>query len=396
MTNNNTEAEQMVQTLSAEEILEKLRAANLLTTGSAPAPAAACLKPASCVVGALENADCDGVLAELALQSPDGIAAGFAAAVKVTGAKEALAALPESCADAQSALQKAAERIQLPLTVVLQNSVNARAHLHDVLLPLPTLAAIADVLSGQQPAAVIFTDGHLCAVPFGTPLRSAFPAVNARAVCINHTFYPAEVLDKPLAPDFPLGSGVIRPLRNDQCIAAEALAELQILRKKSCGKCTFCREGLFQLSAIFEDLTQARGKAADLDLAAELGEAMNHSVLCSLGRIAAAPACSALTAFRPEVEAHLRKKVCPSGACKAFLKLYIDPTLCQGNGDCMDVCPADCIEGKDGFISMIDEFDCTKCGKCVEACPEGAVKYASGHMPPLPERLTRVGRFRKR
>ena len=46
---------------------------------------------------------------------------------------------------------------------------------------------------------------------------------------------------------------------------------------------------------------------------------------------------------------------------------------------------------------MIDTFACIKCGKCVDACPENAVKYAGGsRLPSLPERLTRVGRFRRR
>ena len=97
-----------------------------------------------------------------------------------------------------------------------------------------------------------------------------------------------------------------------------------------------------------------------------------------------------------EIDAHLRRHSCPAGQCTSYLSVYVDPQACQGCGDCIDVCPVGCIEGRDGFISMIDEFDCTKCGACVKACPEGAVKYAEGRVPPLPERLTRVGRFRRR
>ena len=44
---------------------------------------------------------------------------------------------------------------------------------------------------------------------------------------------------------------------------------------------------------------------------------------------------------------------------------------------------------------MIDEFDCDKCGKCIEACEEGAIIKTSGKVPKLPNRLTKVGRFKR-
>ena len=45
---------------------------------------------------------------------------------------------------------------------------------------------------------------------------------------------------------------------------------------------------------------------------------------------------------------------------------------------------------------MIDAFDCTKCGKCAQACGDEAVKLASGKLPKLPAKLTKVGKFKKR
>ena len=61
----------------------------------------------------------------------------------------------------------------------------------------------------------------------------------------------------------------------------------------------------------------------------------------------------------------------------------------------MDVCPAECIEGKPNFIHMIDEFDCTKCGKCIEVCEEEAIVKTAGKLPKLPNRLIKVGKFKK-
>ena len=78
------------------------------------------------------------------------------------------------------------------------------------------------------------------------------------------------------------------------------------------------------------------------------------------------------------------------------MSIYIDPNACTGCEECADVCPADAIEGKSGFIHMIDEFECTKCGKCIAACEEEAIIQTDGRLPKLPTRLTKVGKFKKR
>ena len=51
----------------------------------------------------------------------------------------------------------------------------------------------------------------------------------------------------------------------------------------------------------------------------------------------------------------------------------------------------ECREG----IHMIDEFECTKCGKCIEACGDDAIQMTSGKLPKLPNRLVKVGKFKK-
>ena len=114
-----------------------------------------------------------------------------------------------------------------------------------------------------------------------------------------------------------------------------------------------------------------------------------------MGQQSGQAALSSLNVFTDEYEEHIRKKNCRAGECFSKEVIYIDPQTCEGCEECTDVCPQDCIDGKKGFIHMIDEFDCTLCGKCIEACEYEAVKKTSGKVPKLPDRMTKCGKFKK-
>ena len=43
-------------------------------------------------------------------------------------------------------------------------------------------------------------------------------------------------------------------------------------RKQSCGKCTFCREGLIQLHTMVKEITEGQGKKEFTDMMEEIGE----------------------------------------------------------------------------------------------------------------------------
>jgi len=63
--------------------------------------------------------------------------------------------------------------------------------------------------------------------------------------------------------------------------------------------------------------------------------------------------------------------------------LFNDIDKCTGCGDCVVVCPVDCIEvateqGPDGTQSWVSQFDldfglCIFCGFCVEVCPTSSI-----------------------
>ncbi|MCQ4728062.1 hypothetical protein NE664_15620 [Anaerotignum faecicola] len=54
------------------------------------------------------------------------------------------------------------------------------------------------------------------------------------------------------------------------------------------------------------------------------------------------------------------------------------------------------MEGKAGYIHMLDGFACSKCGRCIEACDAGAVIQTADRVPRLPDKLTKCGRFKKK
>ena len=190
-------------------------------------------------------------------------------------------------------------------------------------------------------------------------------------------------------------TGTAEVLGKTSCIVAETAKKLHTYREISCGKCVFCREGLIQLEYEQNEITKARGKAEFEGYAQEIGDAMHTQTLCSVGQNAGDCALSAFEKFQDEYDQHIKKNNCPAGVCAAFSHLYIDPQACTGCGDCLDVCPVDAILGKPGYIHMIEDLDCTRCGKCVDVCEENAILRASGKLPKLPQRLVKVGKFKR-
>ncbi len=62
---------------------------------------------------------------------------------------------------------------------------------------------------------------------------------------------------------------------------------------------------------------------------------------------------------------------------------YVITEPCIGTKDksCVDVCPVDCIHGKDEDKQLfIDPEVCIDCGACVSACPVEAI-YADADVP---------------
>lgn len=333
------------------------------------------------VVGALYNADTEGMKNVLLQSNPAGVIAGLKIAALLTGAKGA--ELVVNCQINQQELEADAGIVDLPLTVTQAALVNKALHKNDRLFSLEELAALADRFMGNEPGLLVaLDDGIPSEQDPATPVWQL--TGECKGILVDHRFYEADTLENMTLAQLHSRSGVIHRLTPSDCPVDVAKKQILTLREKSCGKCTFCREGLYQLAEIFENISNGRAKTTDLDLAREIGQAMTISCNCTLGEEAGLPALSALEAFAGETLAHVRRKECAANACLALTQFYVDPQLCKGSGACLAVCPAQCIEGGEGLVSVIDGFDCTRCGKCMEVCENGAIKRVSGRLPKLP------------
>ncbi|MFC1584075.1 NADH-ubiquinone oxidoreductase-F iron-sulfur binding region domain-containing protein [Fibrobacterota bacterium] len=187
---------------------------------------------------------------------------------------------------------------------------------------------------------------------------------------------PADKIDMPV--DFDeltkvgsmMGSGGIIVMDEDTCMVDVARYFLSFLVEESCGKCTPCREGTYQLYKIVDRISEGKGKDGDVELLEELSEVIKHCSLCALGKSAPNPVLSTIRYFRDEYMTHVKEKKCPAGVCKALFEFEIDAEACAKSmcGACYKKCPADAISWKKKEIAVLDKAKCTKCGICFDVC----------------------------
>lgn len=72
---------------------------------------------------------------------------------------------------------------------------------------------------------------------------------------------------------------------------------LHYIHSQSCGRCLFCREGLYQIRTLLQDMTIGSCEEASLSLAKEIALELKGASLCAIGRDASTLILSALPFF---------------------------------------------------------------------------------------------------
>ena len=169
------------------------------------------------------------------------------------------------------------------------------------------------------------------------------------------------------------GSGGLVVVDDRTCSVRLARYMTEFCADESCGKCPPCRIGTRALLGLLERICEGRGTPGDLERIESLGRHINRTSLCSLGQSAPRPVLSALRWFRDEFRAHLEEHRCPAGECSRLVDFSIDPSRCEGCGDCVAVCSEGAISGVLGNPYTIDRQICTRCALCVPCCPYDAI-----------------------
>lgn len=174
------------------------------------------------------------------------------------------------------------------------------AHKYTVEVPFgTTLQSVVIDIGGGVP-----NDKGIKAVQFGGP-TGAFFDTDSLNISINYeTMKEAGAI---------IGSGVVEVFDGSSCAVEIAKDISNYLQSQSCGKCVFCREGSIQMYDILNDISEYRGNSQDLDLLAELGEAMITGCICGLGSTVPNPILSSIKLFGDDYEAHIKDKRCPLG-----------------------------------------------------------------------------------
>lgn len=316
--------------------------------------------------------------------------------------------LPEEETELAEHVSLKASELGIAVTVA-NDIVDARQMRDGITCHFETLKAVSEILDGGwKPETLVSVVRYESSeqvtevkapayIPFGTKLTELTGNLEGvKAVGVGTVLYtPEEAKELVIDRETVLGDGVIRLYTEQCCMVHATEKDLLASRRKSCGKCTFCREGLLQLYVRMHEITGGKGDLAGLDIMKDIGETMRFSCSCTLGDFGSAMALETMRKFENEYYDHIRRKKCTAQSCLAFVNMYIDPKKCNGCGKCISACEENYIEGLPGYIHMIEDTDCIKCGKCMEACPEQAIIRTVGNVPALPDRLTKVGRFKR-
>jgi len=232
---------------------------------------------------------------------------------------------------------------------------------------------LVEVPMGISPRDLVFNIGG------GIPGKRKFKALQIGGP--SGGFLPEILLDMPM--DYEtldqagamMGTGGVIIADDHTCLLDTVKFFLEFLQEESCGKCAPCREGLPQMHRMITRFVEGKGELADLETLEALAQAIKVTSLCGLGKSAPNPVLSTLRHFRDEYLAHIERRTCPGGVCKALITFVINDK-CTGCGACARKCPQNAISGELKQPHVINQDLCIKCGVCRDTCKFDAISVA--------------------
>jgi NADH-quinone oxidoreductase subunit F len=181
-----------------------------------------------------------------------------------------------------------------------------------------------------QVGGAVATPG-IAEVATGTTLRSILDLAGGvaaggtlKAVLVGGPtggLLPPDLLDTPYTfgalrdAGAHVGSGTIVAADASTCVVDLARLLVRYGADEACGKTIPCRIGLRRIAEIGERFAAGTARPADPQLVVDLADDCAGSALCDHERLAPTPLRSAMRYFRPEIDDHILRGICPAGVC---------------------------------------------------------------------------------
>ena len=145
----------------------------------------------------------------------------------------------------------------------------------------------------------------------GRTFKAAFPG-GASSSCLDESQLDVRLdFNSLAAAGSMLGSGAVIVLDDTADMVQATLVLIKFFEHESCGKCTPCREGLFWVRRILDDIVGGKGTESDLELLLDICEGIQSTSFCGLGEASVNPVVSTIEKFRDEYLAYFKNTDSP-------------------------------------------------------------------------------------
>jgi NADH-quinone oxidoreductase subunit F len=143
------------------------------------------------------------------------------------------------------------------------------------------------------------------------PLKACVPGGSSMKILPAERCDVLMDFDSLAAAGTMLGSAGGMVMDSSTCMVSALLNLAEFYEHESCGQCTPCREGTGWFTKVLRRLEGGEGRPEDPDLLLDVARKVEGNTICPFGEAIAWPVQSYVTEFRPEFEAHVKRRACP-------------------------------------------------------------------------------------